>query len=586
MDLAVSNEDTQILLKDKNVMQESVLDKYRTSGQIVQTALKFLTDLINDIYHYKKVQPLSIAELCLLTDSFIINRLEQYYKNKVNERGIALPTMIDVDAVASGWCPEVDDSENIKKWNNNTDENSQFASSVSGILRQGDVVKISLGCHIDGYTSQATHTMVIYPTDETNTKPTGPLLGTKADAIAAAHIASESIASLLACSLTPEKLPVSLKNSNTNNVTGHQIRNVVDTIARAYNCAVIPGSRVRRVRRFLAGQNEGIVAERDYKGVVWTESHQEADLLANTEVKDVIISNNQNKHAASSAIPSDDFSVEAGEVYLIDLKLCPLSDCPKKGLITLETVDAYTGKSHKKNQLIARSGAYVRDYAQSYTLKLKTARQLLSKIDKGGVYPLKLSHLSSEFPLSTLDPAEAEEVKKDLKSFRLGMNEITNNYLCVETPIQIAKWVPWDHILNSTNPNGALSYDAAAALTLPGHEIPLPKLGISGIKLKSLMNSSREVINLPVARECSTVLLCGSDVSVSDKPELLRLTGGSKTAQPSWVHSTRELNSADPTVQGIFELATLAKDKRFGIMMRETQPMKLNATAQGDAMEI
>lgn len=54
MDLAVSNEDSQILLKDKNVLQETVLDKYRTSGQITQTALKFVTDLINDVYHYKK----------------------------------------------------------------------------------------------------------------------------------------------------------------------------------------------------------------------------------------------------------------------------------------------------------------------------------------------------------------------------------------------------------------------------------------------------------------------------------------------------------------------------------------------------
>ncbi|KAI8382745.1 Probable metalloprotease ARX1 [Nakaseomyces glabratus] len=583
MDLAVSNEDSQILLKDKNVLQETVLDKYRTSGQITQTALKFVTDLINDVYHYKKVQtPLSISELCLMADSFIVNRLEQYYKHKVNERGIALPTMIDVDAVASGWCPEVDDTENIKKWNNNSDETSPFASSITGYLRHGDVVKISLGCHIDGYTSQVTHTMVIYPTDETNTKPTGPLLGSKADTVAASHIASESVTALLACSLTPEKLPQSLRNANTNSVTGHQIRSVVDTIAKAYNCAVVPGSRVRRIRRFLAGQNEGIVAEKDYKGVVWTEAHQEANLLANTEVQDIVVANNQNKLVASSAIPSDDFSVDVGEVYLIDLKFCPLTDCQKKGLITLETVDSYTGKSHKKNQLIARSGAYVRDYAQSYTLKLKTARQLLTKIDKNGVYPLKLSHLSTDFPLTEFTAEESDAVKKDLRSFRLGMNEITNNFLCVETPIQVAKWVPWDHILNSTNKNGALSYDASAALTLPGHEIPLPKLGISGIKLKSLMNSTNEVMTLPVARECSTVILCGSDVSVSGKPELFRLTGGSKTAQPSWVHSARELNPADPVVQGIFNLAELSKDKRFGLTMRETQPMKKNINLASD----
>lgn len=576
MALAISHEDTEILLKDKNVLQESVLDKYRVAGQISQTALKYVTGLINDAYHYKTTQhQFTIPELCLLTDSFILTRLEQYYKNKVNERGIALPTTIDVDQIASGWCPEVDDVKNLEHWNKEATD-SPFTSSITGVLREGDIVKISLGVHIDGYTSQVSHTMVIYPLDATTqpVKPAGQLLGGKADAIAAAHIAMETTVALLACALTPEKLPVSLTSGN-GQVTGQLIRLVVDTIARSYNCAVVPSSRVRRIRRFLAGQNEGIVAEREYKGVVWTESHQEAQLLANTEVKDlVMVDRSKGLPAVASAVPVDDFVVNAGEVYLIDLKMAPLDQLTKKGLVTLETVDSFSGKSHKNNQLIARSGSFVRDFAQSHILKLKTSRQLLSKIDRQGVYPFKLSHLSSNFPLSSDE--EFDNLKNELKSFRLGMSEISNNYLCVETPIQVAKWVPWDHILKSTNPNGNLSYDASATLTLPGHELPLPKLGISALKLKSLIKSSRECVNLAVARECNTVILCGSDVSSNERPELLRLTGGSKTCQPSWIHSTHELDGEDATVQGIFQLAALAKDKRFGLLLRETQPMKQN----------
>ncbi|CCH61484.1 hypothetical protein TBLA_0E04300 [Henningerozyma blattae CBS 6284] len=580
MDLAVSHEDTQILLKDKNVLQESVIDKYRTAGSIAQTALKHATDLINNSYHYKTTDiPLTIAEICLLTDSFIIRRLEQFYKNKVNERGIAIPTSIDIDQISSGFSPEMDDVENLQNWNKLSEENT-FGSSITGVLKQGDLVKITLGVHIDGYTSEVSHTMVIYPVDETNTKPSGPLLGGKADAIAAAHIAMETVVALLACALTPEKLPKSL-GSNGQHINGHLIRLVVDTIARSYNCAVVPNSRVRRIRRFLAGQNEGIVAERDYKGVVWTESHQEANLIsmADDSIKDLAIVDRNATTAgdsiSQSAIPKDDFIVEAGEVYLIDLRFCPLDKITKKGLITLETIDSYTGKSHKKDQLVARAGSFVRDHAQSHTLKLKTSRSLLSKIDKQSVYPFKLSHLSSAFPFTEEMAAQKlPELKQDLKSFRLGMSEITNNYLCVDTPIQVAKWVPWDHILKSTNPSGNLSYDASAALTLPGHELPLPKLGVSALKLKSLLNSTKETTSLPVARECSTVILCGTDVNLTDKPELIRLTGGSKTCQPSWIHSNYELNNQDSIVQGIFQLASLTKDKRFGLALRETQPMK------------
>lgn len=575
MALAISHEDTQVLLKDKNQLQETVLDKYRIAGQVTQTALKYLTGLINDSYHYKTTQPaLTISQLCHLADVFMLTRLEQFYKNKVNERGIALPTTIDVDDIVQGWCPESDDAENLWKWNPSATQDSPYITAISGVLRPGNIVKLSLGVHIDGYTSQVSHSMVIYPVDDSQQppKPAGPLLGPKASAVAASHIAMESTIALLACAMSPEKLPPSLRASE--GVTGGVIRTMIDAIAASYQCAIVPGSRVRRIRRFLAGQNEGIVAERDYKGVVWTESHQEAALLANHEVKDVTLPNRHRLASAQSSIPRDDFIVEAGEVYLIDLRFAPLDDCPKQGLITLEHVDSFSGKSHNRDQLTARSNVYVRDFAQSHILKLKTSRHVLTKIDKHGVYPFKLSHLSPNFAASENAMEELQKVNEDIKSYRLGMSEIMNNYLCVEHPITVAKWISWDHILETSNPNGTLSYDASAQLTLPGHEIPLPKLGVTSLKLKSLMKSKTESRSLPVAREACTVVLCGGDVSNSGQPELLRLTGGNKTTQPSWIHSVHDMNPEDAVVQGIYHLAELVKDKRFGLSIKETQPMK------------
>lgn len=578
MELAVSSEDSQLLLRDRNVLQESVVDKYRTAGQICQTALRYLAGVVNEAYHYGG-RTVTAAELCLLGDAFMVKRLEQCYC-KVNERGIAMPTTVDVDAVAAGWCPELDDETP------NADASSAFSSSATGALRPGDLVKISVGVHIDGYTAQLSHTMVVSAV-EAGPRPAGPLIGPKADAVAAAHIAMEAVVALLACALAPEKLPATLAGG-PRGVTGHAVRKIVDTIAQAYHCCVVPGSRVRRVRRFLAGQNEGIVAERDYKGVVWTESHQEAQLLAQAgqdAVEELTVAKRTAQQTNSTAIPSDDFTVQEGEVYLVDLKMAPVADRNKRGLVTLEQVDPYTGKSHRSDRLVARSGAFVRDFAQSHILKLKTSRQLLTKIDRNGVYPFKLSHLSPHLPQSVVDEEELNALKQDLKSYRLGMSEICNNYLCVESPIQVARWVPWDHILNSTNSNGNLSYDATA-MTLPGHELPLPKLGVSALKLKSLVNSTKESVPLPVARECTTVMLCGTDVSSSDKPELLRLTGGSKTCAPSWIHSDYELNGENPVVQGIFQLSALTKDKRFGLQLRETQPMKFVKENGTDAMEL
>lgn len=156
MQLAVRQEDADILLKQKNVLDELVVEKYRVAGQITQTALAYITSLINNSYHLQTSPKLTIQQLCLLTDSFLLKLLSRQYVNKVNEKGIAHPTTINVNQLLNGFSPEIDDEREF-------------------FLNQGDVVTISLGVHIDGYTSQVSHTLVIYP-PSADAKPEGPLL--------------------------------------------------------------------------------------------------------------------------------------------------------------------------------------------------------------------------------------------------------------------------------------------------------------------------------------------------------------------------------------------------------------------------
>ncbi|KAH3901899.1 related to Probable metalloprotease ARX1 [Saccharomycodes ludwigii] len=573
MALAISHEDTQILLKDKNVLVESTLDKYRTAGQITQTALRYLINLINDSYHYKKTDtPLTISQLCFLTDSFINQTLESFYKNKVNERGISHPTTIDVDELTNGWSPELDDPVFLTNKNKLYTENFKsngIKRCVEDILQYGDIVKLTVGCHIDGYTSQVSHTIVISPTtiEQENIKPQGPLLGGKADAIAAAHIATESLVTLLGCALHPEKLPSTLHHTK---VTGSLIRTIVDTIVSMYNCSIVPGSKIRRIRRFLAGQNEGVVAEREFKGCVWYEANQEARILQeinkNNSNELLLKSNAARSIDDNSAVPTDDFVVAPGEVYLIDLKVASLAGTEGLGLVTLEQVENFNGTTTSGRTLVARPTQYVRDYTQQHNLKLKTSRQVLNKLDKlGGVYPVKLTYLSPFFTKEDNTGNEANIIQ-DLKSLRLGMSEIVNNFLATTKPIQICKFIPWKLILSSANPTGSKGFDAVNP-TLPGFEVPLPQLNIPGIKLKSLLKD-RSCLTLPVARECCTVALS------EEESCLIRLTGGSRTCQPSWIHSQYQLDTTNNIVQGVFQLAELSKDERFGIKIRETLPMK------------
>ncbi|RLV94382.1 putative metalloprotease ARX1 [Spathaspora sp. JA1] len=551
MELAVRQEDADVLLKQKNILDEVVLEKYRVAGQITQTGLTYIRSLINNSYHLTGAK-ITVQQLCLLTDSFLLKLLSRQYVNTVNEKGIAHPTTINVNELINGFAPEIDDERTFT-------------------FNEGDVVTINLGVHIDGYASQVSHTMVIYPPSP-DFKPSGPLLGSNADAICAANVAVETMVALLGSSLSPEKLPNNLRNQS-NTITGQQIRGLVDAIADSFNCIVVPGSKIRRVRRFLAGQAEGVVAERDFKGVVWDESHQESRLLKQaTTSTELIVQDNTPKPSQtnnSTAVPTDEFVVLPGEVYQIDIRMAGLQNVGEIGIITTEEIDHFTGKNNRQ-EFNCKSSIFIRDFAITHQLKLKTSRKLLSEIDNEfSVFPFKLDYIGKNFPinLETSDEEitkQIEAIGQDMKSHRLGASELTNRHLIKAKPIQITKFIPLEQILLTANPTGKHGIDAAKPV-LPGMEIPLPKLGISSLKLKALLKHGKNISNV---RESTTVIINNTG------NEVVRLTGGEKTARPSWVHSqyklTGEINET------VSHLIQLTKDKRFGIKVKEINPYKMS----------
>lgn len=81
------------------------------------------------------------------------------------ERGIAFPTCISVNNVCGHFSPLADESI---------------------ALQEGDIAKIDLGCHLDGFIAQAGHTVVV--SSDASAKVTGK----KADAVVAAYNAMKA----------------------------------------------------------------------------------------------------------------------------------------------------------------------------------------------------------------------------------------------------------------------------------------------------------------------------------------------------------------------------------------------------------
>ena len=86
--------------------------------------------------------------------------------NFIYSPGIAFPTCISVNNVICHYTP--------------------LLSEPDTILADGDLVKVDLGAHIDGFIAVAAHTFVLGASAE------APVTGRKADVIMAAHLASEA----------------------------------------------------------------------------------------------------------------------------------------------------------------------------------------------------------------------------------------------------------------------------------------------------------------------------------------------------------------------------------------------------------
>ncbi|CAG8806085.1 4674_t:CDS:2, partial [Racocetra persica] len=119
---------------DNDLSNSVVLSKYRSAADIVNAVLPQIISRI--------LPGASITELCKYGDQLVFSHTSKVYnKNKV-EKGVALPTMICVNNYLQYFSP--------------LPENDV-------ILQHGDLVKIELGVHIDGYIASAAHTTILNP---------------------------------------------------------------------------------------------------------------------------------------------------------------------------------------------------------------------------------------------------------------------------------------------------------------------------------------------------------------------------------------------------------------------------------------
>lgn len=136
-------------------------------------------------------------------------------KTKVSEKGIAFPTCISVNEVCGHFSPLKEESRK---------------------LADGDLVKIDLGCHIDGFVAQIAHTIVIGATAAKK------VTGKKAEVIVAARKCFDAAIRLI-------------KEGNVNT----QVTKMIGQISAVYKVNPVEGVLSHRVKKHMIDGDDAII---------------------------------------------------------------------------------------------------------------------------------------------------------------------------------------------------------------------------------------------------------------------------------------------------------------------------------------
>lgn len=220
----------------------AVLDKHKAAAKIAQEVLE----------HVKKlcVAGADIASICSEGDKRIEESAAKVYsskKSKVTEKGIAFPTCISVNEVCGHFSPLKDESK---------------------VLADDDLVKIDLGCHIDGFIAQVAETIVVGASKDKKVK------GKKADVILATRKAFDAAIRLI-------------KEGNINN----QVTKMISKISEAYKTNPLEGVLSHRIKKHMIDGDEVIINKETPEQKV--EEHKFAKF--EVYVIDVILSTGEGK---------------------------------------------------------------------------------------------------------------------------------------------------------------------------------------------------------------------------------------------------------------------------------------------------
>ncbi|KAL5293479.1 PA2G4 family protein [Megaselia abdita] len=196
-------------IQEKTIAEDIVVTKYKSAGEIVNKTLKAVIGFC--------VADASVRDICTKSDNLILEETNKVFKKEKDlKKGIAFPTCISVNNCVCHFSPTKNDPDYV--------------------LKTGDVVKIDLGAHIDGFIAVVAHTLIVGASADN--KATGK----KADVVLAAYNAVQTALRLL-------------KSGNSN----YLVTEAVQKVAETYKCKPIEGMLSHQLKQFKIDGEKTII---------------------------------------------------------------------------------------------------------------------------------------------------------------------------------------------------------------------------------------------------------------------------------------------------------------------------------------
>lgn len=189
--------------KSNDLKDPVVREKYSKAGEIANGALALAMSLCK--------AGAKIVDITAAADKFINEQAGKHYKDKKVEKGVAFPTCVSVNNIVGHFSP---------------------LNSDSTALKEGDLIKVDLGVHIDGYIAVAAHTFSL----------AAPVSGKVADLVHAVHTAVDACQRMI-------------KAGGSNSA----VTEIIGKVCAEYKVNAVQGVLSHQLKRFIIDGDKVII---------------------------------------------------------------------------------------------------------------------------------------------------------------------------------------------------------------------------------------------------------------------------------------------------------------------------------------